>query len=84
MSRNIIVIAVLVIILTSCQKYYNCNCTRVVEVVTSVPNAPITTYSTTTTSYTVPVYSTKTKSVSQCGALAGTNGLTTITCTVTN
>ena len=79
MIKYIIIIIVLFFTLSSCKKYYNCSCTRAVQTLTSISAQ---TYSTTTTTFTVPVYSTKTNSTSNCAALAGNNGLTTITCEI--
>ena len=80
--KKVILLLLVFITTIACKKYYNCNCTRVIETVTSQPNAPTTTYSASTTSFTVPVYSTNKNKTSTCAGQAGTNGLTTITCTV--
>ena len=79
MIKKVVSFIVLVIMFSSCKKYYNCNCVRVVETPITI-NAAVPTYSTTTTTYTVPIAATTSTKNSQCGALGGTSGLTTITC----
>jgi hypothetical protein len=85
MNKFVAALITLVITLTSCKKYYNCDCTRVVQVLTSQSTAVNPTYSTSTTTYTMPVNSTTTaKANTACVALGGDDGLTTITCSIIN
>ncbi|MHB8259515.1 MAG: hypothetical protein ACYDCN_09465 [Bacteroidia bacterium] len=81
MSRKLFVFITLVIVFSSCKRYYNCNCTSMVLVQTNTSTtAP--TYSTAVTTYTVYIDGTLSTINGQCGALGGTNGFTTIICNI--
>ncbi len=85
MNKLVSVLIILVITLTSCKKYYNCSCTRAVQTLTSSGAVANPTYTTTTTTYTMPVNATNTVNANKaCLALAGDNGLITITCSIVN
>jgi hypothetical protein len=82
MSKLILTLTILVIISSSCKKYYYCACVNNTQTLTSPPNAVTPTYSTTVTTYTIPIDVTQDKSVSQCSALGGNNGTSDIICSV--
>jgi protein involved in sex pheromone biosynthesis len=82
MNKLLAIGIVLVMVLSGCKKYYDCTCTDVTQTITSPSGAIVTTYSITTTTYTIPIDVTKKKSVSQCSAQGGNNGTSDISCDV--